>query len=56
MCERCWDDAFRRSHGRNITQAEAYQQLLDERQDNPEELRKCGEYNLRRLAEEGIVQ
>lgn len=34
-CEKCWEDAFRRSlGGRNKAQYEHYNDLLEERKDN----------------------
>ena len=34
-CEKCWEDAFRRSYGTGKSQAECYHDLLEERKDNP---------------------
>lgn len=43
-CERCWDDAFLRSRATPESQAEAYEHLLAVRTLDPEEMRKCREY------------
>lgn len=34
-CEKCWGDAFSISYGTSQTQSEAYQELLEERKENP---------------------
>ena len=34
-CEKCWGDAYLYSYGTSQTQSEAYQELLEERKDNP---------------------
>ena len=34
-CERCWGDAFSRSHFGGTCQADEYEKLLKERKDNP---------------------
>jgi len=46
-CEKCWADAFRRAYGSGRCQTDEYQELIEERKDNPctpEE--QCGEMHL----------
>jgi len=48
-CERCWDDAYLRSRATPESQAEAYEYLIEVRNDDEAERRKCAEYNKVRL-------
>lgn len=34
-CEKCWDDAFMRNLGNGKGQTKNYQELVEERKDNP---------------------
>ena len=44
-CEKCWSDAYSRSMMRGKSQAECYQELLEERKDNPCTLKEqAGQY------------
>jgi hypothetical protein len=45
MCEKCWRDAFNRAYGGSKSQAECYQEILDERKNKPCTLeQQAGEY------------
>ena len=35
MCEKCWGDAYFRHYSTGKSQAECYEELLEERKDNP---------------------
>lgn len=44
-CEKCWKDAFIRSRMTGKSQAECYEELLEEREDNPCSLKEqAGDY------------
>jgi hypothetical protein len=34
-CEKCWSDAYLRAYGSGKSQVECYNELLEERKDNP---------------------